>query len=81
MLPMDLCASMKITLLDRGSPWLAGHCELVSDWGGVLSYGIGGASVLRYGLSLTTVFIFLCLGAASELGTVLGYKLTHRAVA
>lgn len=80
MAPMDCAGAMKISFLEQGHPWRAGHCELISDWGGVLSYGVGGASVLHFGLSFTTAFIFLCLGCASELGTVLGHKLTHRAV-
>lgn len=80
MLPMDIAGAAKIAFLDKERPVLAGHCELISDWGGALSYGVGGASILRYGFSLTTVVIFLALGAASELGTVIGWKITHRAV-
>lgn len=78
---MDVASSAKVAFLENGKPWCAGHCEVISDWGGALSYGVGGASILRYGASFTTVAIFLALGCASEIGTTLGYKLTHRAVA
>lgn len=81
MLPMDACGAMKIDLLDQNKPWAAGLCELVSDWGGVLSYGVTGAGVLRYRLSLTTCVIFASLGLASLLGTVLGHRLTNRSPA
>ena len=81
MLPMDCAAAAKITLLDRRKPMLAGLCEVVNDWGGVLSYGVGGVALLRYGASFTTAVIFLALGAASVLGTTLGFHITNRAVA
>jgi len=78
---MDMAAAMKVTLLDQHRPFRAGLCEVVSDWGGVLSYGVGGVGALRYGFSLTTTAIFLALGTASVLGTVLGHRLTNRSVA
>lgn len=81
MLPMDCAAAMKVTFLERKQPWLAGHCEVICDWGGALSYGSAGMGALHYQFSPTTVVIFAALGTASEIGTVLGYKLTHRAVA
>lgn len=81
MVPMDTAAAMKINLLDQNRPLRAGFCELVSDWGGVLSYGVSGVGVLRYGWSTTTAVIFAALGCASILGTVGGHKLTHRSVA
>ena len=81
MLPMDIAAAAKIDLLDQHHPWLAGYCEIVNDWGGALTYGIGGAAILRYRLSITTIVIFLSLGAASVLGTFLGYRLTNREIA
>jgi hypothetical protein len=78
MAPMDTAAALKIVLLTQGRPWAAGGCEVVNDYGGILSYGVGGASVLKYGLSFTTVVIFVALGAASLLGTRAGYWLAHR---
>lgn len=78
MLPMDVASAAKIDLLDRNKPWHAGGCEVINDWGGALTYGIGGAAILRYRASLTTVVIFLALGCASILGTVLGHRLTNR---
>lgn len=80
MLPMDFCAAAKVTYLETKRPWMAGHAEVISDWGGALSYGCGGAAIIRYGWSFTTVFILLCLGAASELGTVLGWRFTNKVV-
>jgi hypothetical protein len=81
MAPMDTAAAMKITYLERHHPWRAGLCEVVSDYGGVLSYGVGGVACLRYRLSITTGVIFVALGTASILGTVLGHRLTNRSVA
>jgi len=78
MLPMDMAAAAKNTYLDTGKSWKAGHMEVINDFGGILSYGVGGAAVLRFGFSPTTVWVFLCLGCASEIGTVLGWKLTNR---
>jgi hypothetical protein len=80
MMPMDTAAAMKINLLDQNKPWKAGFCEIVSDWGGALSYGVSGAGVLRYGASFTTAVIFMALGSASLIGTVVGNRLTHRSV-
>jgi hypothetical protein len=76
MLPMDIAAAAKITFLEHHRPWIAGFCEVVNDWGGALSFGVGGAAIIRYGLSFTTVVIFLALGSASVLGTVVGYRLS-----
>ena len=81
MAPMDTAAAMKVTLLDQHRPFRAGLCEVGSDWGGVLSYGVGGVGALRYGLSITTTVIFLALGSASIVGTVLGHRLTNRSIA
>lgn len=78
MFAQDSAASAKVKFLETGHPWLAGHCELVNDWGAALSIGISGGALFKYGASLTTVVIFLALGFASELGTWTGYRLTNR---
>lgn len=78
MFPMDISAAAKVSFLERHKPWMAGHMEVINDWGGALSYGIGGSALLRYGFSFTTLAIFVALGFASELGTVTGYRLTNR---
>ena len=69
---MDTAAACKILLLSHGHPWLSGLAEAVNDLGGVLSYGIGGAALLRYGASPTTGVILSSLCCASVLGTRLG---------
>ena len=75
---MDTFAALKIDILDRKDlptrrrRLFAGMCEMGNDYGGIFSYGLGGASLLRYGVSVTTAIILLALGAASLMGTALG---------
>lgn len=75
---MDAAAALKIMLLTHSHPWLAGAAEAANDYGGIFSYGIGGAAMFRYGVSATTAVILLALGCASVLGTRLGAYLDER---
>lgn len=81
MTPMDTASAMKVAYLEQHQAWRAGLCEVVSDWGGALSYGLSGVGLFRYRASFTTAVIFLALGCASIFGTVLGHRLTNRSVA
>ena len=76
----DTAAAMKIRFLDGDGrhPWLAGYCEAVNDVGAALSIGIGGASVYRYGVSLSTFEILVALALAAIIGTRLGDWLTGK---
>lgn len=75
---MDTFATLKVDVLARSTlrKWsrrlIAGACEMGNDYGGIFSYGLGGASILRYGYSATTAVILLALGSASMCGTILG---------
>ena len=75
---MDAFGALKIDTLDRKDLkiWrrrmLAGLCEMGNDLGGIMSYGLGGASLLRYGVSITTAVILTALCSASMVGTALG---------
>ena len=69
---MDAFAAIKILLLQRNEPWRAGFAEAGNDLGGIFSYGLGGASLLKYGFSGTTAVILIALCSASVLGTRLG---------
>lgn len=74
----DTSGASKINFLDRGKPWKAGVAEAVNDWGGALSYGVGGYSVAKYGICLQSAGIMLSLGLAAVTGTVFGDWLTRR---
>ena len=81
---MDTFAALKVDTLDRKDlgKWrrrlIAGGCEAGNDLGGIFSYGLGGASMLRYGESITTVVILSALCIASVLGTSLGDEVNCR---
>lgn len=72
---MDSTGALKVRCLATGHPWWAGHAELIGDQTGALSYGVTGASLIRFGFSGTTVLILCALALASELGTHIGYHI------
>jgi hypothetical protein len=74
----DTFNTVSQVLVNRRRYWLAGPPDGLTDWGQLLSVGVGGASVAAHGFSSTTVAIFAALMLASCLSKPLGGKLGER---